>query len=268
MIRRRSPPRCSSRTRALTRQPLALRHLPATPRNRSDRASDSPRAAPGPRRRATGGGRGRGEPPRTSPPASSAPIVKVGLVTGWHPERAAGAAHEGRLSGAQLAAHEHHVAGDEPARQGGARGLRLAGVGALDDHGPYPNRSSWGRGTGAGRHGPTAARAAPAEGSPSSSGRPPEVLAQLLQHARGPQRGGRVVERVEAHRAPADLVYLRTPADLRDPAAGAGEQLGGEVPERADHARLDQLDLPVEVGTAGLDLSRPGDRDSPGADDL
>jgi predicted short-subunit dehydrogenase-like oxidoreductase (DUF2520 family) len=37
---------------------------------------------------------------------------------------------------------------------------------------------------------------------------------------------------------------------------GAGQQLRGEIAERADHARLDQLDLLVQVGLAGVDLVR------------
>ena len=35
-----------------------------------------------------------------------------------------------------------------------------------------------------------------------------------------------------------------TPRTLRDPLRAPGQQLGGEVAERADHPRLDQLDLP------------------------
>ena len=43
-------------------------------------------------------------------------------------------------------------------------------------------------------------------------------------------------------------------AQLRDPLLGLEQQLGREVSERDDHARLDQLELAVEPGRARLDL--------------
>ncbi len=49
------------------------------------------------------------------------------------------------------------------------------------------------------------------------------------------------------------------------PSGPPGEQLRGEVAERADHPRLDQLDLPEQVALAGLDLGRLRDRGCPAA---
>jgi hypothetical protein len=49
-------------------------------------------------------------------------------------------------------------------------------------------------------------------------------------------------------------VHLRAPVHARDPALRAREQLGREVPERADHPGLDQLDLAVQEWPAGVDL--------------
>jgi len=51
-------------------------------------------------------------------------------------------------------------------------------------------------------------------------------------------------------------VYLRAPVHARDASVGAREQLGREVAERADHLWLDELDLPVQVGPAGVELVR------------
>src|SRR2546430_13566965 len=42
----------------------------------------------------------------------------------------------------------------------------------------------------------------------------------------------------------------------RDPGRVFPQQLGGEVAERADHVRLDQVDLAREVAAAVLDLAR------------
>src|SRR5215217_1827203 len=81
-----------------------------------------------------------------------------------------------------------------------------------------------------------------------------EVLAQLGERVRAAQRGRRVVDREDPHGPTAELVYLGTAVDARDPTLRAGQQLGREVAERADHARLDQLDLPVQVRLAGVDL--------------
>ena len=44
------------------------------------------------------------------------------------------------------------------------------------------------------------------------------------------------------------------PAELRDALLGVEQQLRREVPERDDHARLDQRELAVEPRRAGLDL--------------
>ena len=95
------------------------------------------------------------------------------------------------------------------------------------------------RRTGAGRAGPGAARSRPRAPSASTACR-----------ARRPGgragRAGRVVER-ERH-----LVLLAVHA--RDPERAAGEELRGEVPERRDDARPDELDLAEEVRLARGDL--------------
>jgi hypothetical protein len=67
-----------------------------------------------------------------------------------------------------------------------------------------------------------------------------------------------MVDREHPHRPAAQLVHLRAPVDAGDAALGAGQQLGGEVAEGADHAWLDQLHLPVQVGLAGVDLALLG----------
>src|SRR5262245_17639423 len=61
-------------------------------------------------------------------------------------------------------------------------------------------------------------------------------------------------ERQQEHPAAAERVLLRGAANARDPRRVARQQLGREVPERADHLRLDQLHLALQVGTAGVDL--------------
>ena len=65
-----------------------------------------------------------------------------------------------------------------------------------------------------------------------------------------------MVERVEEHaaRAKRDLVLL--PVHAGDAVRLAGEELGGEVPERRDHGGLDELHLAKEVRLAGVDLLR------------
>jgi hypothetical protein len=65
-----------------------------------------------------------------------------------------------------------------------------------------------------------------------------------------------VEDRVQAHGPAGQLSILRPAANAHDASGTAGEQLGGEVAERADDARLDQLDLPEEMRLAGLDLLR------------
>ncbi len=85
-----------------------------------------------------------------------------------------------------------------------------------------------------------------------------EVLAQSLEHARRVQRGGRVKDRVQAHRAPPQRADLWLAVHACDSSRVGAQQLGREVAERADHARLDQLDLPVQVLLAVLDLDRLG----------
>src|SRR5204862_1469941 len=85
-----------------------------------------------------------------------------------------------------------------------------------------------------------------------------EVLAQGLGERWGAKSRRRMKEREEEGGAPADLVHLRGASHPGDPRAAAREQLGGEVAEGGDHARLDELHLTVEVRLAGLDLDRLG----------
>src|SRR3954447_4752343 len=61
-------------------------------------------------------------------------------------------------------------------------------------------------------------------------------------------------DREQQYESVADLALLWTAMDLRDPGRVAGQELGRKVAERADDLGLDQLDLAVQVGLAGLDL--------------
>ncbi len=85
---------------------------------------------------------------------------------------------------------------------------------------------------------------------------PAEVLDQLLLHLRRPQRRRGVQQREDEDRAAAERVHLRHAADPGDPGRVVGDQLRGEVAERGDDPRLDQLDLAPQIGLAGLDLDR------------
>ncbi len=63
-----------------------------------------------------------------------------------------------------------------------------------------------------------------------------------------------MVERIELNRARAERDLLLEAVDLRDPRRLAGEKLGGEIPERRDELRLDELDLTEEMRLARRDL--------------
>ena len=63
-------------------------------------------------------------------------------------------------------------------------------------------------------------------------------------------------DRIEADGAGPDHPHLRAAVQPRDPGRVAAQQLRREVPERADHARLDELDLAQQIVLAGLDLGR------------
>src|SRR5581483_12148884 len=65
-----------------------------------------------------------------------------------------------------------------------------------------------------------------------------------------------MIDRIEQDAAPAEGHLLLLAVDAGDPQRPAGEQLRGEVPERRDDLRLDQLDLAEEMRLAGLDLVR------------
>src|SRR4029077_10810904 len=87
-------------------------------------------------------------------------------------------------------------------------------------------------------------------------GDPLEGLAQLLGDARGAQAGCRVEQRQQEEVASPDHVLLSRASDLGDAGRLGGEELRGEVAESADHLRLDQLDLLLQVRTAGVDRLR------------
>src|SRR5436190_11405417 len=54
----------------------------------------------------------------------------------------------------------------------------------------------------------------------------------------------------------AERAHLFAAVEARDPGRVLPQQLGGEVAERANHVRLDQIDLAREVAAAVLDLAR------------
>src|SRR5436190_77624 len=85
-----------------------------------------------------------------------------------------------------------------------------------------------------------------------------EIRLEHLQHRRRVQRGGRMVERVEQNVAATELGFLRLAVHACDPERAAREELRGEVAERGDDPRLDQLELAEEVRLARLDLVRLG----------
>src|SRR4029450_9644651 len=87
---------------------------------------------------------------------------------------------------------------------------------------------------------------------------PPKILLELLAHRGRAKRRCGMEDRVEEHDPLAELVYLRSPAHAADAVLPAREQLRREVPERADDARLDQLDLLHQMTLAGVDLERLG----------
>ena len=132
-------------------------------------------------------GRGPGGPPPAAR-ASTWPIVKVGLVTGsFTPSARQAPRTKVVLPAAQLAAHQHHVAGRRPRGQLGAGGLGLlARAQDLTLHASAQRTvSRTGRAgppAGLGLLGATAGggRPAPARGSRQQRGQAGEVLPQLL----------------------------------------------------------------------------------------
>src|SRR6266540_897814 len=83
-----------------------------------------------------------------------------------------------------------------------------------------------------------------------------EVVLERTKHGRGIERSGRVVERIQRDRPSSERCLLLATVHTSDPMGLAGQELRGEVPERRDQLRLDQLDLAEEVRLAGLDLVR------------
>src|SRR4051795_12789832 len=75
-----------------------------------------------------------------------------------------------------------------------------------------------------------------------------EVVTEQLLDRIGPKRRRRMEERKQLHDPAGDFALLRAAVHLGDARRVARQQLRREVPERADDLRLDQLDLPVEVG--------------------
>src|SRR5439155_5033081 len=74
-----------------------------------------------------------------------------------------------------------------------------------------------------------------------------EVLVEKLLDRRAAQAGSRVADREQDDGSPAEHALLRPSMAAHDPGRAAGEELGGEVAERADDLRLDQLDLAEQV---------------------
>ena len=168
-------------------------------------------------------------------------------------ERAARPPNECRLPRSELARDGDDVADREALGEGGRYPLGLArrGAGELDVH-VRTGRAGLTRGRARARQ--SRARSTPVGSSTacsSNAGNPREVLLEHLQHRGRVERGCRVVERVEEHRARAERHFLLVPVHLRDPSRLAREELRREVPERRDDLRLDQLDLPEEVRLAG-----------------
>ena len=179
-----------------------------------------------------------------------------------HPERAAGAAHEGGLAAAELARHEHDVARAQargqlgPGRLGLLRARARPRIGQRSSAEEVELRRRPGGAPdlrparGAGAPGGWGAGSASSAGSPAKSSCSSAVRAGCAA-PRPDGRAGRCAPSARPARATCGPA-----AHARDAAVGAGEQLGGEVAERADHLGLDQLHLLEEVGLAGLDLVR------------
>src|SRR6478672_1881087 len=175
-------------------------------------------------------------------------------------ERAAGAAHERRLARAKVAGDRDDVARPEPGGEAGAEllGLRRGcGLGhhpsrvfglleeaQLDGFRLRPRGDELDHGRRRGRDRTEQLRQAA------------EVRLQHLEHPRRVERGRGMEERIEEHARAAEHDLLLDAVHARDPERLAREELRGEVAERRDHLRLDQLDLAPEVRLTGLDLVR------------
>ena len=81
-----------------------------------------------------------------------------------------------------------------------------------------------------------------------------EVGAQHLDVGGRVERRRGMEDRVQPHRARADDAHLLASVQARDPGRVGAQELGREVSQRADDARLDELDLAQEVVLAVLDL--------------
>ena len=174
-------------------------------------------------------------------------------------ERTRRAPHEGGLAAAELAGDEHDVARERaaaPARRPPPRSPPLSASRAARARRAQPNRSICG-GSGSGtadgcgrRDRPDRHRRRLLEQRWDAR----EGGAQVLERLRRAQRRRGMEDRIHPHRPPAQLMHLGPAVHGRDAAVRARDDLHGELAERADEPRLDQLDLPVRVGLAGRDL--------------
>ncbi len=223
-------------------------------------------------------GRGRGARPRTRALVEVADREGGAGHRALHAERAAGAAHERGLAAAELAAHQHHVArarAGPPAPRRPPRSPRRS-------RSRSRTRGSAARVLGSSRRGPSCVRdrrLRAARGSPpradalggsggasaSSAGsraKSSRSCSLTLPACAAPRPGGRAGRAAPSAR-PISCTCGRA-VHARDAAVAAGEQLGGEVAERADHPRLDQLDLARRGRACRPRSRRAGGRGCPG----
>src|SRR5207237_3534406 len=79
---------------------------------------------------------------------------------------------------------------------------------------------------------------------------------QRIERRRGVQRCRWVIQRIQANGPRADHAHLLAAVEPRDSRRVAAQQLRGEVSERADHDRFDQVHLAAQVPLTRLDLVR------------
>ena len=168
--------------------------------------------------------------------------VNVGLVTGPSTPRAAAKPWANTVLPAPSPPIEQHEVARPalPGERGRQRAGRVGAVGAGAQHpGAAHPRSSSAR-----RAGRLGARQQPL--------RPDQVGPHLGDHlAAGAQRERRVVGGDEVAAAGTGT---RVPRSDLIPSVVPSSEAGGEVPEGDHHGRVDELDLGLEVGAAGLDL--------------
>ena len=101
---------------------------------------------------------------------------------------------------------------------------------------------------------------------PRRAGSRAKSSSSALQHRRRVERCGGVVEREEHDGRAAERHLVLLPVNAGDPVRTPGEELRGEVAERRDDARPDELDLTEEMGLAGARSPTRAGRDSAAAD--